>query len=88
MSRGPLAVRFGALPGVEPRAGTVEQISLELENAGALAWGEGTFVSYHWLDTRDNPIVWDGIRTEAPPLAPGERSVVSVAVRAPIPPGR
>jgi len=46
------------------------------------------FVSYHWLDTRDNPIVWDGIRTAAPPLAPGERAGVEVAVRAPIPPGR
>jgi hypothetical protein len=73
---------------VAPQAGTVEQVLVELENVGALPWGAGTFVSYHWLDERDNPIVWDGIRTTAPALAPGERSVVSVAVRAPIPPGR
>jgi hypothetical protein len=73
---------------VAPRAGTVEQVPVELENAGALRWTAGTFVSYHWLDARDNPIVWDGIRTEAPALAPGERTVLTVAVRAPIPPGR
>lgn len=88
MSRGPLAVRFGDPPTVAPQAGTVEQVRVELANVGALPWGAGTFVSYHWLDERDNPIVWDGIRTPAPGLAPGEGSVVSVAVRAPIPPGR
>jgi hypothetical protein len=88
VSRGPLAVRFGAPPVVSPRAGTIEQVELELENAGALAWAAGTFVSYHWLDNRDNPIVWDGIRTDAPSIAPGERAVATVAVRAPIPPGR
>jgi len=88
VSRGPLAVRFGTPPVVRPQAGTVEQVRLELENVGALPWAAGTFVSYHWLDNRDNPIVWDGIRTEAPPLAPGERSAVALDVRAPIPPGR
>jgi hypothetical protein len=88
VSRGPLAVRFGAPPTVSPKAGTVEQVQVELENTGALRWAAGTFVSYHWLDNRDNPIVWDGIRTDAPALAPGERSTVTISVRAPIPPGR
>ena len=88
MSKGPLAVRFGVFPQVAPQAGTVEQVRLELENTGALRWAAGTFVSYHWLDNRGNPIVWDGIRTDTPALAPGERSTVTVAVRAPIPPGR
>ena len=88
MSRGPLAVRFGTPPAVAPKAGTVEQVQVELENTGALRRAAGTFVSYHWLDNRDNPIVWDGIRTDAPALAPGERSTVTVRVRAPIPPGR
>ncbi len=88
MSRGPLAVRFGAPPTVLPEAGTVERVSVELENVGALRWSSGTFISYHWLDSRDNPIVWDGIRTDAPALAPGESALVDVEVRAPIPPGR
>lgn len=87
MSRGPLAVRWGAPPAVAPKAGTVEQVRVEVENTGALPWAPGTFLSYHWLDSRDNPIVWDGIRTDAPPLAPGERATVVAEVRAPIPPG-
>ena len=55
---------------------------------GRASLGAGTFLSYHWLDSRDNPIVWDGIRTDAPPLTPGERATVVAQVRAPIPPGR
>ena len=88
MSKGPLAVRYGAPPTVAPEAGTRSTVALDVENAGALVWSRNVFASYHWLDTRDNPIVWDGIRTAAPPLAPGERAGVEVAVRAPIPPGR
>ena len=45
-------------------------------------------LSYHWLDLRDNPIVWDGERTSLPLVAPGERVTVEAQVRAPIPPGR
>lgn len=88
MSKGPLAVRYGAPPTVAPEAGTKSTVFLEVVNTGALGWNRDVFVSYHWLDARDNPIVWDGIRTPAPPLAPGERASVGVAVRAPIPPGR
>ena len=88
MSTGPFAVRFGSFPAVAPHAGTVEQVLLEVENVGTLPWRRDVFVSYHWLDARDNPIHWDGIRTPAPPLAPGERATVTTAVRAPIPPGR
>ena len=87
MSRGPLAVRWGASPVLAPKAGTVEQVRVEVENTGALPWAPGTFLSYHWLDSLDNPIVWDGIRTDAPALAPGERATVVADVRAPIPPG-
>src|SRR5437899_12423120 len=79
---GPYAVRFGAFPAVTPQAGTISHVSLEVENAGALAWRRELFVSYHWLDTRDNPIVWEGIRTPAPQLAPCERAVVKPAERA------
>jgi len=81
-------VRFGPWTFPEPPAGTRSIASLDVENAGALAWGVGIFVSYHWLDDRGNPIVWDGIRTPVPRLGPGERATVEVAVRAPIPPGR
>jgi len=88
VSQGPLAVRWGAAPEVQPRAGTRSSVTLELENAGSVPWRDGTFVAYHWLDERGNPIVWDGVRTPAPPLEPGGRASVDATVRAPIPPGR
>jgi hypothetical protein len=88
VTTGPYAVRFGAFPTTAPQAGTVEQVQLEVENAGSLSWRHDLFVSYHWLDTRDNPIHWDGIRTAAPHLEGGDRAAVTLAVRAPIPPGR
>jgi hypothetical protein len=88
MGTGPYAVRFGSFPDVAPQAGAVEAVRLDVENAGSLAWRRHLFLSYHWLDTRDNPIHWDGIRTAAPPLGPGDRATVTARVRAPIPPGR
>ncbi|MFL5955266.1 MAG: hypothetical protein ACJ76I_14280 [Gaiellaceae bacterium] len=88
MSKGPLAVRWGAPSSVAPRAGAVETVQVELENAGTIAWRTDIFLAYHWLDDRDNPIVWDGTRTQAPPLAPGERTAMAAPVRAPMPPGR
>jgi hypothetical protein len=72
VSKGPLVVRWGAQPHASPHAGAVETVPVELQNAGTIAWHEGINVAYHWLDDRDNPIVWDGYRTPAPPLAPGE----------------
>ena len=88
MSKGPLAVRWGAPPAIDPHAGAVAVVRVELENAGTVAWRAGVNLAYHWLDDRDNPIVWDGDRTAAPALAPGERGTVDAKVRAPIPPGR
>jgi hypothetical protein len=88
MSNGPLAVRWGAAPAAALQAGTTTTVAVDVENAGSLPWGQGVFVSYHWLDDRDNPIVWDGIRTAIASTAPGERSRVEARVRAPIPPGR
>jgi hypothetical protein len=89
VSKGPLAVRFGAWPHVAPQAGAVEHVHLQVENTGSVAWrdGMGISVAYHWLDGRGNPIVWDGLRTPAPRLDPGAAEAVEVRVRAPIPPG-
>jgi hypothetical protein len=80
-------VRWGAWPDVAPQAGRLERVRVHVTNAGSIPWRRDIRVSYHWLDTRDNPIVWDGIRTPAPPLDPGDVADVDVAVRAPIPPG-
>jgi hypothetical protein len=88
MAKGPLAARWGAWTLDEPHAGAVGLAHVELENAGTVAWREGIRLSYHWLDDRGNPIVWDGDRTALPFVAPGERVTVAARVRAPIPPGR
>lgn len=80
-------MRWGAAPTPSPHAGAVELVHVELENAGSIAWQNDVRLAYHWLDGRDNPIVWDGIRTPTPPLAPGERATLEARVRGPIPPG-
>src|SRR3954454_14973675 len=85
---GPLAVRWGAPPELAPEAGALTTVRLDVENAGGIRWRRGVNLAYHWLDDRDNPIVWDGIRTPAPSLAPGESGMVAAAVRGPMPPGR
>ena len=87
MSKGPLGIRFGTIPVPAPEAGTLAEIQVDVENTGSVAWPAGVFLSYHWLDSHDNPIVWDGVRTTPPRLAPGERASVGLAVRGPIPPG-
>ena len=71
-----------------PEAGAVARIQVEVENTGTVTWRSGVFLSYHWLDSHDNPIFWDGIRTTPPQLEPGERQTVELSVRGPIPPGR
>jgi hypothetical protein len=72
---------------LEPvQAGALAHARVTLENAGAAAWRDLN-VSYHWLDDRGNPIVWDGIRHPVS-AAPGERVEQELAVRGPIPPGR
>jgi hypothetical protein len=88
VSKGPLAVGWGALPTPVLCAGTAVTVPVVLRNAGTIAWGESIHLASHWLDDRDNPIVWDGIRNTVPPLQPGERATVEARVRVPIPPGR
>jgi hypothetical protein len=87
VSKGPLVVRWGPAPALAPQAGVVETVRVELANAGTVPWGDRMHLSYHWLDDRDNPIVWDGERTDVPRLTPGEQATVEARVRAPMPPG-
>jgi len=72
---------------LEPtQAGTLTRARLKLENAGTAPWRDLN-LSYHWLDDRGNPIVWDGLRYDVSAV-PGERIDRELHVRGPIPPGR
>src|SRR4051812_21377512 len=88
MAKGPLAVRWLDWELEQPEAGALGTARVELENTGTVRWRKDIFIAYHWLDERGNALVWDGVRTELPHLAPGERAAVDARVRAPIPPGR
>ena len=44
-----------------PQAGALTRARVALENAGTAAWRDLN-LSYHWLDDRGNPIIWDGLR--------------------------
>jgi hypothetical protein len=83
---GPLAVRWHEYELEPVQAGALGRAHVVVENAGTAAWRELT-VSYHWLDDRGNPIVWDGIRHPVS-AEPGERVTRDLWVRGPIPPGR
>ncbi len=91
---GPLVARWLRVGETSFEAGVRYSLPVEVENAGSAPWRtrgdeDGLFLSYHWLDERGNPIVWDGLRTPlAQPVAPGETLAAAVDVRAPIPPGR
>jgi len=83
---GPLAVRWLAHELGPVQAGALARARIVVENAGTAAWRDLN-LSYHWLDDRGNPIVWDGIRHPVS-AEPGERVDHEVDVRGPIPPGR
>ncbi len=91
---GPLVARWLSVRRAQVEAGTLVGIEIEVENAGSAPWRtrgveDGLFLSYHWLDERGNPIVWDGLRTPLEhTVAPGEILRQALPVRAPIPPGR
>jgi hypothetical protein len=75
-------------------AGAAHTVRVVVENAGAAPWRTrgseaGLFLSYHWLDERGNPIVWDGDRTPLERVVePGATLEQDVRVHGPIPPGR
>jgi hypothetical protein len=83
---GPLAVRWLGYELDPPQAGALARARVELENAGTAPW-RGLNLSYHWLDDRGNPIVWDGLRFDVT-AGPGERVERELDIRGPIPPGR
>ena len=89
---GPLAVRWLAYELDEPRAGVASRARLRFENAGSAPWRsrgkEGVQLSYHWLDSLGNAIVWDGARTPLPGVvAPGESVELDLPLLGPRPPG-
>jgi hypothetical protein len=83
---GPLAVRWLGHELGATQAGVLTRARVALENAGTAPW-RGLHLSYHWLDDRGNPIVWDGLRYDVS-AQPGERVERDVDIRGPIPPGR
>jgi hypothetical protein len=91
---GPLVARWLTVRRPPVEAGTLVRIEIEVENGGSAPWRtrgaeDGLFLSYHWLDERGNPIVWDGLRTPLEhTLSPGAILRQALPVRAPIPPGR
>ena len=90
---GPLAVRWLGHELPVLRSGVLAAARVWLRNEGSAPWrsrgGEGVQVSYHWLDSLGNAIVWDGPRHAfARPVAPGEEAELELAVAAPRPPGR
>ncbi len=92
LQRGPLDVTWIAYEVNTVRAGTLSTAHLVIQNSGTATWRSrdegGILVSYHWLDGLRNPIVWDCPRTAlSRAIAPGETVEVSIAIRAPVPPG-
>jgi hypothetical protein len=83
---GPLAVRWLDVDLPDVHAGAATTFTVRLQNAGTAPW-RALNLSYHWLDERGNPILWDGIRTPVE-AAPGGQLELSAPLRGPIPPGR
>lgn len=82
---GPLAVRWLSGHVGDVQAGALAPAHAVLENAGTASWRDLN-LSYHWLDDRRNPIVWDGLRYPVS-AEPGERIERDFQIRGPIPPG-
>jgi hypothetical protein len=90
---GPLVPQWRVVEHDAIEAGAPIELRVEVENAGTAPWRtrgheSGLFLSYHWLDDRGNPIVWDGYRTPLErAVAPGEELRQTVRIRGPIPAG-
>lgn len=73
-------------------AGYVYSVDLTVANVGGFVWpasGEKPVrLSYHWLDSSGNVVIWDGLRTSMPTdVAPGQVVTLSAQVRVPDKPG-
>lgn len=85
---------FSVAKGAPPRwlwAGRQSTRRLLIRNDGTATWpaGDRVVVSYHWLDDRGEPVVWDGARTPLPQaVEPGGELSLEVRLRAPQRPGR
>ena len=67
-----------------PANGTAT-VPLTVKNTGSLAWTASQLydASYHITRWDDTVVVWDGVRTPLPDIAPGGSATIQVAVRAP-----
>jgi len=71
-------------------AGSRTSISIVVTNDGSLTWSssDGFAISYHWLDTAGETVVWDGLRSPLPEIVPPGASIELMAsVEAPRRPG-
>ena len=71
-------------------AGSETSISIVVTNDGSLTWSssDGFAISYHWLDTAGEAVVWDGLRSPLPEIVPPGASIELMAsVEAPRRPG-
>jgi hypothetical protein len=82
---GPLAVRWLGWELLQPpRAGSLAELDVALENAGSAPWRR-IEVSYHWLDDRGNAIVWGEIWTPITrTVEPGQAIEQRLELRAPL----
>ena len=84
---GPLVPSWRAVQHGTMHAGALHDVRVEVANEGTAPWRR-LFLSYHWLDERGNPIVWDGLRTALERVVePGTVLAQTLRVRGPIPPG-
>jgi len=77
------------VPGVLA-AGMRLQVSVELRNNGTETWTaeDGYAVAYHWRDTDDGVVVWDGLRSAfSEPVGPGRATQVDAVLEVPTEPG-
>jgi hypothetical protein len=90
---GPLVPAWRSVEHGTFEAGAVHGVVVEVANDGTAPWRtrgpeDGLFLSYHWLDDRGNPILWDGHRTPLERVVDrGERLRQQMHIRGPIPPG-
>ena len=71
-------------------AGSRASISIVAANDCSHSWSsaDGFAISYHWLDTAGETVVWDGLRSPLPEIVtPGESVALTVSVEAPRVPG-